>query len=274
MIDRLEHRVLFSAIVVNSDIDAIFPPESGIITLRYAIGVANQNSEPTDITFSETMTIIQKGTGFLITGTEPVSITGPSTIDGDAIGTIFTNNGDLTLSNISLQNSGAASIYNARSSTLGLYGVQIASNFTKITNFGTVFSSDAIASIRADLFDGNINSIGSDPNMGNGYIPVGDKVEIKYTLLGDTTLSGSVGFNDFMHMTQHFGQTNATWAEGDFNYDGVVDENDFLLLQSNYGQTFPQSPDIKTSVTDLTCLNKRKNDRVRKWTRLRLSSSF
>ena len=65
-------------------------------------------------------------------------------------------------------------------------------------------------------------------------------LELKYTLYGDTGLAGTVGFTDFMRMTQHFTQNGgATWAEGDFNYDGSVNAADFALLKPNYGQTLP-----------------------------------
>ena len=60
-------------------------------------------------------------------------------------------------------------------------------------------------------------------------------IELKYTLYGDTTLSGSVGFNDFTRMTQHYNQTSGgTWDTGDFNYDGSVNSADFTLLSRTY----------------------------------------
>jgi len=64
-------------------------------------------------------------------------------------------------------------------------------------------------------------------------------IELKYTLYGDTGLTGTVGFTDFMRMTQHYTSTAGTWDTGDFNYDGTVDANDFNLLKPNYGQTLP-----------------------------------
>jgi hypothetical protein len=75
----------------------------------------------------------------------------------------------------------------------------------------------------------------------DGLVPLpANTIELKYTLYGDTGLTGSVGFTDFMRMTQHFTQNSgATWDEGDFNYDGSVNSADFALLQPNYGQTLP-----------------------------------
>jgi MYXO-CTERM domain-containing protein len=60
-------------------------------------------------------------------------------------------------------------------------------------------------------------------------------IELKYVLYGDTGLSGSVGFNDFTRLTQHYGQSSGvTWDVGDFNYDGSVNLSDFLLMTRTY----------------------------------------
>jgi hypothetical protein len=60
-------------------------------------------------------------------------------------------------------------------------------------------------------------------------------IELKYTLYGDTTLTGFVGFNDFTRMTQHWNQTTgATWDTGDFNYDGSINSADFTLMTRTY----------------------------------------
>ena len=60
-------------------------------------------------------------------------------------------------------------------------------------------------------------------------------IELKYTLYGDTTLTGSVGFNDFTRLTQHYNQTiGGTWDIGDFNYDTSVNSADFTLMTRTY----------------------------------------
>ena len=60
-------------------------------------------------------------------------------------------------------------------------------------------------------------------------------IELKYTLYGDTTLTGSVGFNDFTRLTQHYNQTSGgAWDTGDFNYDGSVNSADFTLMTRTY----------------------------------------
>ena len=75
----------------------------------------------------------------------------------------------------------------------------------------------------ADSADGLI--LGQTPNT----------IELKYTLYGDTTLTGTVGFNDFTRMTQHWNQTvGAAWDTGDFDYDGTVNLGDFTLMSRTY----------------------------------------
>ena len=97
-----------------------------------------------------------------------------------------------------------------------------------------------------------------------------NSIELKYTLYGDTGLTGSVGFTDFMRMTQHSTMTGMSWDKGDFNYDGTVDNNDFNLLQPNYGQSLPATalptvaaatntnPDSTTTSPTSTVISKHK----------------
>jgi hypothetical protein len=49
----------------------------------------------------------------------------------------------------------------------------------------------------------------------------GNAVLVKYTLLGDANLDGTVNFNDFSILQTHYGQAG-DWSAGDFNYDGSV----------------------------------------------------
>ena len=63
-------------------------------------------------------------------------------------------------------------------------------------------------------------------------------IELKYTLYGDTSLAGTVGFNDFTRLTQHYNQTTGgTWDTGDFNYNGSVNFGDFTLMTRTYNTT-------------------------------------
>lgn len=76
----------------------------------------------------------------------------------------------------------------------------------------------------------------------SGVIPgmPANTVEIKPVLWGDTGLAGTVGFNDFTRMTQHYAVTGGvTWIQGDFNYDGSVNSADFGKLSPSYGIAVP-----------------------------------
>jgi len=155
----------------------------------------------------------------------------------------------------------------------GLTGSNPLANTKLDINASTIFityanpASDPISTIRGDLQNGynngawtgtptgttgvitstaaaaNVNrttAIGyADSSEGLVVLPA-NTIELKYTLYGDTGLTGSVGFTDFMRMTQHYTQNGgATWGKGDFNYDGSVNAADFNLLKPNYGQTLP-----------------------------------
>lgn len=52
--------------------------------------------------------------------------------------------------------------------------------------------------------------------------------------LGDANSDGVVDFKDLVALAQHYGQSNATWADGDFNGDGKVDFKDLVLLAQQY----------------------------------------
>lgn len=89
------------------------------------------------------------------------------------------------------------------------------------------------------------------PGTGLGYGTAGDlglttfdglavdpaSVLVKYTLLGDADLNGTVNFSDFLRLQAGYGHTGTMWGQGDFNYDGQVNFSDFLLLQAGYGKT-------------------------------------
>jgi hypothetical protein len=101
---------------------------------------------------------------------------------------------------------------------------------------GSILSSAAAANVNQTTAIGYVDSA-------DGVItgqPL-NTIELAYTLYGDTTLQAgsghSVGFTDFMRLTQHYDIANATWDEGDFNYDGSVTSADFTLLSRTYNMT-------------------------------------
>jgi hypothetical protein len=74
-------------------------------------------------------------------------------------------------------------------------------------------------------------------NRAVGYIDNGSGDEIiRYTLLGDTNLDGSVDTTDAGNAVSFYGMTSgARWWQGDFDYNGTVDVADWGDLSSNYG---------------------------------------
>lgn len=101
-----------------------------------------------------------------------------------------------------------------------------------------------LSTIRNYLADGYANGTwtGSgivtstaDANHTLGYVDTGASVLVQYALVGDANLDGVVDFSDLLAIAQHYGQADATWAEGDFNYDGSVGFDDLLAVAHNIG---------------------------------------
>ncbi|MGD0461863.1 MAG: autotransporter-associated beta strand repeat-containing protein [Tepidisphaeraceae bacterium] len=62
-------------------------------------------------------------------------------------------------------------------------------------------------------------------------------IEVKYTLLGDATLTGTVTGTDFTILATNLGKTVSGWDQGDFLYTGTVTGSDFTALVTNLGKT-------------------------------------
>ncbi|MCS7032700.1 MAG: hypothetical protein NZ561_01755, partial [Phycisphaerae bacterium] len=77
--------------------------------------------------------------------------------------------------------------------------------------------------------------IGS-PNAFLGHPIDATSLLMRYTLYGDTNLSGTVDVNDFSTFAAHFNSAGR-WATGDFNYDMQVGLSDFALLAANFNQS-------------------------------------
>ena len=67
----------------------------------------------------------------------------------------------------------------------------------------------------------------------------GSSILVRYTIIADANLDGTVGFVDLVRLAQNYGGTNKDWATGDFNYDGKVDFIDLVKLAQNYGGVLP-----------------------------------
>lgn len=97
--------------------------------------------------------------------------------------------------------------------------------------------------VDADDIDLLFDRIGSDDTVadlnGDGQVALSDVdylvEDILGTTRGDTNLDGTVDFQDFLLLSQGFGQSDASWSSGDFDGNGLVEFADFLLLAWHFG---------------------------------------
>ncbi len=63
-------------------------------------------------------------------------------------------------------------------------------------------------------------------------------VLMRWTLVGDANLDGTVSFDDLLLLAQNYNAgSGKRWTQGDGNYDGIVNFDDLLALAQNYGLT-------------------------------------
>jgi hypothetical protein len=131
-----------------------------------------------------------------------------------------------------------------------------------LVDYGNAFTtpgSDPVSSIRALLASGynggNWNgtgiistaaqtttnglkySIGWADGADNVVTGLGSgEIELKYTLLGDANLDGTVNGSDFSILAANFGLGHTNWDQGDFLYGTSVNGSDFSALAANFGQ--------------------------------------
>jgi predicted outer membrane repeat protein len=192
-IQLLERRFLLTAVVVNTTLDGIFPPASGIISLRNAVETANSSTTPTTISFSSTVfatpqTIILGGKVLdLSNASHPTTIRGPAAgvkVSGNGqtggfqiengVAASFTGVSVVKASNGGIQNFGGLHITNGTiSGNTGAGG---------IVNYGTVFLTNVTVS-------GNAAS-GAD---GGGIRNNGTATLVNVTVSGNTDSTGFFG---------------------------------------------------------------------------------
>jgi autotransporter-associated beta strand protein len=74
----------------------------------------------------------------------------------------------------------------------------------------------------------------ADPGNPAGLAP--GTIEVKYTLLGDANLDGTVNGVDFGILAANFNKGVNSWDQGDFNYDNAVNGVDFGYLAANFNK--------------------------------------
>ncbi|MGD0461862.1 MAG: autotransporter-associated beta strand repeat-containing protein [Tepidisphaeraceae bacterium] len=145
-----------------------------------------------------------------------------------------------------------------------------------LINYGA--NPDPVATIRAYLINGRNggawNGVGgidsstaalpANSAYGVGYADSADpgnpaglathQIEVKYTLLGDATLTGTVTGTDFTILATNLGKTVSGWDQGDFLYTGTVTGSDFTALVTNLGKTASGS-DVALSASVYTAVD-------------------
>ena len=64
------------------------------------------------------------------------------------------------------------------------------------------------------------------------------------TGLGDHDLNMIVNFNDFVKLSNDFGNTGTGWDQGNGNTDDVTNFNDFVRVSNNFGMSFASGSNV------------------------------
>jgi len=207
---------------------------------------------------------------YSITGSGTIIDTGSFTKSGSGTLTLGTG---LTASSLTIGSGKLALATNTTlgsGSTLGPVSSNINISSLTITLAGTLdiannhilidyTSSDPIAAIHQYLLNGYNNGHWNGPggiissaaalnsHYGIGWADGGDgthsvsgllggEIELKYTLLGDANLDGTVNGSDFSILAANFGLGHTNWDQGNFLYGSSVNGSDFSALAANFGQ--------------------------------------
>jgi len=118
-------------------------------------------------------------------------------------------------------------------------------------------ASGIISSTAQTKTNGLVYSIGwADGADGTHNVAglVSGEIELKYTLVGDTNLDGSVNGTDFSILAANFGLGVTNWDQGNFGYTSSVNGSDFSALAANFGQG-DSGADTAVSPADIAALD-------------------
>jgi hypothetical protein len=80
------------------------------------------------------------------------------------------------------------------------------------------------------------------------------EIELKYTLLGDANLDGTVNGSDFSILAANLGLGHTNWDQGNFLYTSSVNGSDFSALAANFGQG-DSGADVQVTQADIAALD-------------------
>ncbi len=83
---------------------------------------------------------------------------------------------------------------------------------------------------------------------------VSGEIELKYTLVGDANLDGTVNGSDFSILAANFGLGVTNWDQGNFLYTSSVNGSDFSALAANFGQG-DSGADASVTPADIAALD-------------------
>src|SRR5206468_10673585 len=114
----------------------------------------------------------------------------------------------------------------------------IGSGDLDLTN-NELMATATASSIRANLASGAIFTSHAGVGTGVGYAAIaGGLIDVRFALLGDTNLDGSVNVAVLGALATAYGLTGSgLWSQGDINYDAAVDVADLGALATNYGNS-------------------------------------
>jgi hypothetical protein len=219
--------------------------------ISLAAGLAVNLSSGTGLTLSNTVS----GAGSM-----PVTVTGPGTLmlaPGSSLPTstnlaitagakvaLGSNAGGFNLSSLSIDGTSALDVANNHiiihyaNGTQAAIDAAIRGYLIAGRNGGTWTGTGGINSSIAALPANNHYALGYADGADGVVVGLSSgQLEIKYTLLGDADLDGSVTGSDFTALVGNLGKSGRVWDQGDFDYDGSVTGSDFTALIGNLGKT-------------------------------------
>jgi autotransporter-associated beta strand protein len=148
--------------------------------------------------------------------------------------------GQVTVGGLSIAGSGVLDITNnhmivtyGASDPIGTIYGYLSSGFNNGSWNGTGIISSTAQSLNNGLAYGVGFADGADgvvAGLSSGQI------ELKYTLLGDANLDGTVNGSDFSILAANFGTGATNWDHGNFLFSSSVNGSDFSSLAANFGQ--------------------------------------
>jgi hypothetical protein len=115
---------------------------------------------------------------------------------------------------------------------------------------GGAWNGPGIVSSTAAVTPGYSLGYADSADPGNPAGLASGTIEIKYTLLGDADLSGTVNGVDFGILAANFNKGVTRWDQADFNYDNAVNGVDFGYLAANFNKGASGAADGPSALSD------------------------